>query len=218
MMLVVASSIRELEGIGNGEGRVIGVGKANAALYTASAIGELHPDLVVLVGTARALDSALRIGDVVSARSVWQHDVDLRSFGFARGEIPGPGGEAVGELDCLPVEGTHIGRCASGDVFVTRSYQDSHPELASSLFCDMESYAVALSCRFHGIPCMVLRVISDDWYGHRPRHWGSFLEEANKQIGQILLHLPQGEVADDLHHVPVMDDLKLPVGKIEGKR
>lgn len=205
-LLVVSASSLELAGIETGETRVVGVGKLQAALHTAQAIGEVRPVLVVCIGTARALDPSLKVGDLVCASSVWQHEVDLCRFGLKEGELPNENGGVLGELSCLPVGSLACGRCASGDVFVTRPYQEAHPQLSGSLFCDMESYGVAYAASQAKCKVSVIRVISDDSYGHRAKHYATLVREANKRIERILSHISQREVPDDLHDIPVVDD------------
>ena len=196
-LLVVAASSLELAGIETGEKRVVGVGKLQAALHTAQAIGEVRPELVVCIGTARALDPSLKVADLVCASCVWQHDVDLCRFGLKAGELPNGNGGVLGELSCLPVGSLACGRCASGE---------AHPQLSGSLFCDMESYGVAYAASRTKCNVSVIRAISDDSYGHRTKHYATLVREANKRIERILSHISQKEVPDDLHDIPVVDD------------
>ncbi|MDD7200828.1 MAG: 5'-methylthioadenosine/S-adenosylhomocysteine nucleosidase [Sphaerochaetaceae bacterium] len=190
-LLVVAASSWELAGITCPLTRVVGVGKLQAAVYTYRAIESEKPDLVVCVGTARALDPSLRIGDIVTATSVWQHDVDLTRFGLLSGELPNGRGGVVGEIACHPFPGLPAGRCASGDVFVTRPYQESHPQLSGSLFCDMESYGIAFAAKELDTGIMIVRSISDDSCGHRPKRYHAFIRKANEQLDHLLSHIAE---------------------------
>ena len=190
-VLLVASSLPELEGITCPHTHVVGVGKLQAALHAYRAIESEKPDLVVCVGTARALDPSLHIGDIVTATSVWQHDVDLTRFGLLAGELPNGRGGVVGEIACNPFPGLPAGRCASGDVFVTRPYQESHPQLSGSLFCDMESYGVAYAAKELDTDIMVVRSISDDSCGHRAKRSPEFIRKANEQLDHLLSHIAE---------------------------
>jgi adenosylhomocysteine nucleosidase len=125
-----------------------GPGKVNAAIVATLLIGHFSPSALFFSGTAGALDPALRPGDVV---------------------IPAPRRSAEGLT--LPTattpEGDHVPRIVegvivTGDVFMSDS---SHrEELRSSLGAsaiEMEGAAFIQTCRQFGVPCLVVRSVTD---------------------------------------------------------
>lgn len=63
------------------------IGKVAAAATVTQLILEYHVDFVVFTGVAGAIDPSVRVGDVVVATSLIQHDMDARPF-CAVHEIP----------------------------------------------------------------------------------------------------------------------------------
>ena len=66
-----------------------GVGKVNAAVTAQIMILEFGADAVINIGVAGGLESSLRIGDIVVADKVVEHDMDTTPFGDEPGFITG---------------------------------------------------------------------------------------------------------------------------------
>ncbi|MGE4583537.1 MAG: 5'-methylthioadenosine/S-adenosylhomocysteine nucleosidase [Sphaerochaeta sp.] len=205
-VLVLASSSRELEGVLTNistplsiAGETVGVGKVCSAVSTMQALERYRPRMVVLLGYAGALDPELAIGDGVIATKVIQYDLDLRPFGLAIGQTYDAEGKPLsGELplqtyDLPSFKAVVFG---SADRFLVRSYRQEHPELRTVLgldCADMEGFSVASACRAHGIPLTMIRVVSDDEQGHRPKDYAKFVRNASKTLSrglQLLLDVP----------------------------
>ena len=65
-----------------------GIGKVNAAMLATIMIVKFNVKAVCFSGVAGALDSKLKVGDVVIGEKMLQHDMDVREFGLKKGEIP----------------------------------------------------------------------------------------------------------------------------------
>ncbi len=206
-VLVVAPLKHELEGILTkldepvsiaGKrvlGTLIGVGKVASALATMQAILTYQPKQVILLGFGGAVDPSLEIGSALIATRVVQYDLDLRRFKLAWGDTFGPEGTVTkGTLDLFapPLDGFAPAVFGTADRFLLRSEREQHPELASELgiaLADMEGYSVALASHLHQLPCSLLRVVSDDAQGTRPKRFARFAEEARTKLARGLYAL-----------------------------
>jgi adenosylhomocysteine nucleosidase len=183
------------------------VGKVAAAVTASLLIQEFGVDAIVVVGVAGATDGTVRIGDIVVADRLVQHDIDLKGvFGYERFDIPllnvremrscgrlfGVATEAAKRAVTSPsyVSGVrnfskeppqiHAGVIGSGDVFVCDpGERESLSAAISGLKCvEMEGAAVAQVCVEHGVPFVVTRIISDEASGRAARDFGAFIQQA----------------------------------------
>ncbi len=158
---------------------VSGVGKVFAAVCAQTMIMRFHPDEIINVGVAGSLSAELGIADIVIARQLVQHDMDVTPLGVPRGEILGSdirfikADETIRDrlLSCifsLNESGKEqsikaiTGTIATGDQFITKKAQK---QLIIAEFeaiaCEMEGAAIAQVCHINKVPFGVLRAISD---------------------------------------------------------
>ena len=166
------------------------VGKVSAAITATLLIERMRVDAIIFVGTAGAVSPALRVGDLVVATALYQHDMDATPL-FPRFEIPLTGqsffatdpewrtrlevaarhlcerAETILDTEAralveLPLR-YHVGVIASGDQFVKDPGHKAslHPEGHEVLAVEMEGAAVAQVCHDFALPCAVIRTISD---------------------------------------------------------
>lgn len=183
------------------------IGKVAAAVTTSILIHQYNVDAVLFTGVAGSADSSVRIGDIVVAESLVQHDIDLKGImGFQRFDIPLLGvnqmrcaeelvsvaHEAASRLVTTPeyVRGVgsftknlpkvHRGVIASGDTFVCDNKErDDLTSAIPNLKCvEMEGAAVAQVCVEHGIPFAVGRIISDEASHEAAIDFGAFVQSA----------------------------------------
>lgn len=176
-------------------GTLVGVGKVVSALATQQAILTYHPKQVILLGFGGGVDPSLEIGSALIATKVVQYDLDLRRFKLAWGDTFGPG-EAItkGSLDlhAPPIEGFERAVFGTADRFLLRDDRIREPELVNTLgiaLADMEGYSVALASHMHRLPCSLLRIVSDDAQGNRPKRFALFAEEARTKLARGLYAL-----------------------------
>ena len=167
------------------------IGKVAAATTATVLLERFGVDALVFTGVAGGLGSEVRVGDVVVADGLLQHDMDASPL-FPRHEVP-LYGRARFEADAnLAVQlaqaseqvlaeaalhlGTstlaefqlnsprvHRGLIFSGDRFVSTS-AESHAlrqALPEALAVEMEGAAVAQVCHDYGVPFAAVRTISD---------------------------------------------------------
>lgn len=151
---------------------VCGEGKVNAAMCAQAMISEYNPDAVINTGVGGGLAEGLKIGDIVVADAVVEHDMDMSPLGFEKGYICGIDGiemrcdEKLSELLRKSVAACKIpyrqGIVASGDQFISSDEKKNWlRETFSASVCEMESGAIGHVCQRNNVPFGVLRAISD---------------------------------------------------------
>jgi adenosylhomocysteine nucleosidase len=153
------------------------IGKVAAAVTAMTLIREYGVDALVFTGIAGALDDGLRVGDVVIATELVQHDLQGPPELFVRGEIPLSGVVEIATdvaLTARAVEATrsfiadvdafvdparraecgigiptlHLGQVATGDEFVEGDLKAVVRARTPAAICvDMEGAAVGQVCR-----------------------------------------------------------------------
>ncbi|MEM9415427.1 MAG: 5'-methylthioadenosine/adenosylhomocysteine nucleosidase [Planctomycetota bacterium] len=166
-------------------------GKVASASTATTMVDRFGATELLFTGVAGAVDRGLKVGDIVVADALYQHDLDASPL-FAPMEVPllGEARMAVGreqvdralrasvlfrdrlgehveaaELSALGVvsPSVHVGPIASGDQFVSSSAAlERIASLVPGVLCvEMEGAAVAQVAHEHGVPLTVVRVISD---------------------------------------------------------
>lgn len=168
-----------------------GIGKVAAATTAALLLHEVEVERIVFTGAAGGLGAGVRVGDVVLARELLQHDMDASPL-FPRFEVPLTGRArfptdralsdslAAAALHCLNEARARIGEAhlvdfgidspllheglvISGDRFVATAAESDtlRALLPDALAVEMEGAALAQVCADFGAPFAVLRTVSD---------------------------------------------------------
>ena len=163
-----------------------GIGKVAAATTTSLLIDRFDVRALLLTGVAGGLGADVKIGDVVIARTLLQHDMDASPI-FPRFEVPLTGrshfpadaglcaalaAAAHGVLNAphaalarfgIEAPRLHQGLVVSGDRFVSSATESAalRAALPDALAVEMEGAAVAQVCADLCCPFAVLRTISD---------------------------------------------------------
>jgi len=123
-------------------------------------------------GVAGAVDASLQAGDIVLGTAYVQHDLDVTSLGFLRGEIPFQSIRylegsarllAFAENACLEFRFRYRkGIIASGDQFIAdeKKARELQREF-NAIAVDMESAAIAQTCFLNKVPFISIKSISD---------------------------------------------------------
>ncbi|MFS2165028.1 5'-methylthioadenosine/adenosylhomocysteine nucleosidase [Variovorax sp. Varisp62] len=167
------------------------IGKVAAAVTATVLLERFGVRAVVFTGVAGGLAPGVRVGDVVVATELLQHDLDASPI-FPKYEVPLMGlsrfvadraigdalsGVAAGVLrDPVALTGraaveefglqspkVHRGLLASGDRFVSTTAESEalRRDLPDALAVEMEGAAVAQVCHDYGVPFAAMRTISD---------------------------------------------------------
>lgn len=149
-----------------------GVGKVFAGLCAEAMILKYSPDLIINVGVAGCLDETLKIGDIVIADQVCQHDMDTSPLGDPIGLLSDiniikiPADKKACELfsecaEALSMSYT-VGTIASGDQFISSAEKKKFIiENFGAKSCEMEGGAIGHVCYVNNVPFSVLRAMSD---------------------------------------------------------
>lgn len=184
---------------------VCGPGKVNAALCAQSLILHYQPEWILNLGVAGAGDTTVSIGDMVIATAAVQHDMDTSPIGDPVGlvskinlvEIPCDASlraRLVKAASAVQGVKVHEGVIATGDQFINSGEVRSRiHRLFNAKAVEMEGGAVAHACYVHGVPCGVLRSISDQADGRSDMDYPSFTKLAARHSQQVVEALFRGE-------------------------
>ncbi len=147
------------------------IGKVYASLTATVMIEKFKVETILFSGVAGAISKDLHIGDLIVAKALCQHDLDITAFGHPFGFVPegqvcydtdkklvSIAKEIAKEKNIVLKEGI----VATGDQFVADT---KRKEWIGKIFeadaIEMEGGAVAVVAHSLGIPFLVLRSISD---------------------------------------------------------
>jgi adenosylhomocysteine nucleosidase len=202
-----------------------GIGKVAATTTAVLLMHEFHATHLVFTGVAGGLRRGVKVGDVVVARHLLQHDMDASPL-FPRFEVPLTGrshfetdaslsdalasaarrcldhADALIGADHLKRFGIdsallHEGLIVSGDRFVGSMAHSSElrEALPDALAVEMEGAAVAPACADFARPFTVQRIISDRADDNASVDLVSFIAEVASTYTRVIIE-------DWLRHVP----------------
>jgi len=147
------------------------IGKVFSTLTASSMIQHFGCSKLLFSGVAGGINPSLKIGDLIVASKLSQHDLDITAFGHPMGYVPGGSVfvEADRELIALSKEvakelGKRVqeGIIATGDQFV---HNEKVKEAIVTNFnadaLEMEGASVGVVCDALNVPFFILRAISD---------------------------------------------------------
>ena len=175
------------------------IGKVNAATTATILIEKFGAKKILFSGVAGAIDSDLKIGDLIIATKTTQHDVDLTVFGYEPGFIP----ESKVYFDCdeeLNKIAKNVakklriklkeGIIASGDQFIhSKEKKEWIKKTFKASAIEMEGGAVGCVCWTEDIPFFMLRAISDSAEEGAGVDFDEFLEESSKVSAKFLIEM-----------------------------
>jgi len=175
------------------------IGKVFSAITASVMIERFGAQALLFSGVAGGISKELKIGDLIMASSLCQHDVDIVAFGYPYGFIP-EGTlmiESDPELRSLASEvaidmgvDLYEGIIATGDQFVASSERKSWiQQTFNADALEMEGASVACVCQNFGIPFFVLRAISDTADGGASEDFDAFLQTSAAVSAQFILEM-----------------------------
>jgi len=175
------------------------IGKVFASLTASTMIQKFGCDTLLFSGVAGGINPELKIGDLIIADKLCQHDLDITAFGHPNGFVPGGSvfvetseelrtiaKEVAKENDLKVIEGT----IATGDQFV---HSVERKEFIESTFkadaLEMEGASVAVICDALNVPFFVLRAISDSADGGADIDFDEFLKSSAINSANYLIKI-----------------------------
>ena len=149
-----------------------GVGKVNAAVTAQTMILKYNPSVIINIGVAGGIEPSLKIGDIVVADKVCEHDMDTTAVGDEPGFISGIDtvymhcDSEISNIisECAKDMGLHTvrGTIATGDIFVAEdSVRNRIAQLFNGVAAEMEGGAIGHVCVMNNVPFAILRAMSD---------------------------------------------------------
>ena len=190
------------EGIYHGREVVVAyskIGKVFATLTATMLIEKFSCSTLLFSGVAGAISDTLKIGDLIIADGLCQHDLDITAFGHPFGYVP------EGEV-CIPADVTlrniakkvakskglvlKEGIIATGDQFVANAQKkDWIGETFNADALEMEGASVAVVCSTLNVPFFILRAISDSADMDASFNFDAFLESSAKISADFILSM-----------------------------
>ena len=190
------------EGSYNGREVVVAyskIGKVFATLTATMLIEKFDCDMLLFSGVAGAISDELKIGDLIIADGLCQHDLDITAFGHPYGFVP------EGEV-CIPTDvnlrniakeiakqkGLRLkeGVVATGDQFVANAQRkDWIGDTFKADALEMEGASVAVVCNALDVPFFILRAISDSADMDASFNFDEFLESSAKISADFILSM-----------------------------
>lgn len=177
------------------------IGKVFSAITASVMCERFGAEILLFSGVAGGISKSLKIGDLISASALCQHDVDITAFGHPYGFIPE--GSRMIEADknlCLIAQGVAAemklelkeGIIATGDQFVASSERKEWIEKTFNADAlEMEGASVACVCENFGVPFFVLRAISDTADGGAGEDFDTFLKSSAQVSATFILEMVQ---------------------------
>jgi len=175
------------------------IGKVFSTLTATTMIERFGAEKLLFSGVAGGINPSLKIGDLIAATALCQHDVDITAFGHPDGFIPegklftksddtllAMAKEVASEMGKELLEGV----IATGDQFVADEKRKSWiADTFSADALEMEGASVAVVCDALDVPFFILRAISDTADMDAGFNFDKFLESSAKESASFVLKM-----------------------------
>ncbi len=175
------------------------IGKVFSSLTASTLLEKFSCDKLLFSGVAGAINPALKIGDLIIADKLCQHDLDISIFGHDFGFVPEGAKfvesdvnlrqiaqEVATKNNLSLIEGT----IATGDQFVA---SNERKEFISKNFqadaLEMEGASVAVVCDALNVPFFILRAISDTANDDAEMDFDAFMVSSAKISANFILDM-----------------------------
>ncbi|MFC2074034.1 5'-methylthioadenosine/adenosylhomocysteine nucleosidase [Campylobacterota bacterium] len=175
------------------------IGKVFSTLTATTMLQKFGAELLLFSGVAGAINPKLKIGNLIAATKLCQHDLDITAFGHPHGYVPegkqfieadtalvAKAKEVAAEMDLELMEGT----IATGDQFVADPARNKWiGETFNADALEMEGASVACVCDAMNVPFFILRAISDAADMDASFSFDEFLESSAKESAAFIIKM-----------------------------
>jgi len=147
------------------------IGKVFSSLTAATLIEHFGAKKLLFSGVAGAVSPELKVGDLVVANKLSQHDLDISAFGHPYGYVPEGSVFVEADKDMIALskevaasmgKSVKEGIIATGDQFVANEERKNWiGDTFKADALEMEGASVAVVCDALNVPFFILRAISD---------------------------------------------------------
>jgi adenosylhomocysteine/aminodeoxyfutalosine nucleosidase len=147
------------------------IGKVFSTLTASTMIQKFGCGKLLFSGVAGGINPSLKIGDLIVASKLSQHDLDITAFGHPMGFVPGGSVFVEADKDLIAISkdvASELGKTviegviATGDQFVhDEKVKQNIVKHFSADALEMEGASVAVVCDALNVPFFILRAISD---------------------------------------------------------
>ncbi len=141
-----------------------GIGKVNAALMTQYLIDTYKITHFIVIGAAGAIDTTLRIADIVIADKIIHHDVDagllMRNHPYLNVGYFTPDSTMLALSKKVKTK-VFYGTLVTGEAFIDDMGREEIINKFNPLAVDMETASMAQVCHVNCIPMLAIRSITD---------------------------------------------------------
>ena len=175
------------------------IGKVFSALTAATMIEHFGAQKLLFSGVAGAISDQLKVGDLIVATKLAQHDLDISAFGHPYGYVPE--GAVYVQADTTMIQlakevASEMGKTlqegviATGDQFVANEERKNW--IGSTFAADaleMEGASVAVVCDALKVPFFILRAISDAADMDASFSFDEFLETSALESAEFVMNM-----------------------------
>jgi len=175
------------------------IGKVFSTLTASTMLQMFACDLLLFTGVAGAVNPELKIGDLIVATKLAQHDLDITIFGHPQGYVPEGSVYVESDKDLLALSkivasemgvGLKEGIIATGDQFIASEEKKAFiAETFKADALEMEGASVAVVCDALGVPFFILRSISDSADMDAGFNFDEFVESSAKISAEFLMKM-----------------------------
>ncbi|NOX15077.1 MAG: 5'-methylthioadenosine/adenosylhomocysteine nucleosidase [Epsilonproteobacteria bacterium] len=175
------------------------IGKVNATITATTLIEKFGCEKLLFSGVAGAIASSLKVGDLVIATKLSQHDLDITAFGHPYGYVPEGSVYEEADKELIKIaksvalkEGIELIETiiATGDQFICEvEKKDWIQKTFDAGALEMEGAAVALVCNALDVPFFILRSISDAADMDASFSFDEFLESSAKISAKFIISM-----------------------------
>jgi len=147
------------------------IGKVFSTLTATTMLQKFGAEVLLFSGVAGAINPKLKIGNLIAATKLCQHDLDITAFGHPHGYVP-EGKQFIEADKALVAKAMDVakdmglelmeGTIATGDQFIADAEKNKWiGETFNADALEMEGASVACVCDAMNVPFFILRAISD---------------------------------------------------------